>query len=93
MEERERIAVQRPCGRPMPGVLKEQRGGPSGWSRVSEREREGGGEDREGTGLVVQGFVSRREVGTLEGCEQRRGQSLTQVLMGALLPLRSLGTS
>ena len=64
------------------------------------REREGGGEDREGTGLVVSGFVSPgrtwvftpREVGTLEGCEQRRGQSLTQVLMGALLPLWSLGT-
>ena len=40
------------------------------------REREGGGEDREGTGLVVSGFVSPgrtwvftpREVGTLEGC-------------------------
>lgn len=64
------------------------------------REREGGGEDREGTGLVVPGFVSPgrtwaftpREVGTLEGCEQRRGQSLTQVLMGALLPVWSLGT-
>lgn len=43
------------------------------WLEQSEREREGGGEDREGTGLVVPGFVSPREVGTLEGCEQRRG--------------------
>lgn len=53
MEERERIAVQRPCGRPMPGVLKEQRGGPSGWSRVRERGREEGRTGR-GQGWLCQ---------------------------------------
>ena len=31
-------------------------------------------------------------MGALEGCGQRRGRDLTQVLTGALLPLQELGT-
>lgn len=45
----------------MPGVLKEQQGGPCGWSRV--REREGGGKGREGTGQVVQCLVGQEDLG------------------------------
>ena len=45
------------------------------------RGREGGGEDREGTGQVVQDLVDHgedfgfylKESGALEGCGQRRG--------------------
>ena len=44
--------VQRPWGRTVPDVFDKQMGDPCGWSRVSKGE--GGGEGREGMGLVMQ---------------------------------------
>ena len=76
----EGVAVQRPWGRTGPGVMKERRGGPCGWSTVSHwvrgrrRGREGTGAGRAGPrgprgglGLLPRGGGG----GALEGCGQR----------------------
>lgn len=75
----EGVAVQRPWGRTGPGVMRERRGGPCGWSTVSHWVR-GRRTGREGTGAGPagpRGGAGRTWAstpgwgGALEGCGQR----------------------